>query len=258
MQLHLRSAFHIRTGDRRLADSADEWLRSRGFDRTNVDDVYDACTQLIAGSMVAPAVVLVGLDHVHADELAILDYLRKLYPDATMFAYGIVRGASPARNVRGVSVAADWTQLECLLAAWQASRERHLPSQREPIFDDTRSGAITALRELRTSAPTRGDHVARALNGLAASSAPSSANGTYANGTHASGSHANGGSVDRDMNGIAQTISSLAASVAPLAPDVERKPPTANGTHTAARSPIRAVLTLAERAALLGLEPARG
>lgn len=224
-----RSAFHVRTGGGCAASTADGWLRTYGFRVVTANDVYDACTQLITATMPAPTLVLIGFDGIDDEDFAIIEYIRRLYPDATMFGYSSTRIGGAVRNIRGVSVAAEWSHLECLLNAWEASRERLMPAQRDPILEETRSDAISALRQMQAAVPPRAQIV--------------KTNGVQVNGTHGNGTQVG------DPDGLRVGIESEPAARGPVS---DRTHP----SRSILRTPVRAVLTLAERAALLGLEPA--
>jgi hypothetical protein len=82
------SAIHIRTGQRALADTLDQWLARHDVTTRGFDDVYAACVHLLQQYEQIPDLALVGTDWLAPDELSIIAYVRQTWPRTGVVVYG--------------------------------------------------------------------------------------------------------------------------------------------------------------------------
>ena len=86
--VEVRSAIHIRTGQRAAAESLDAWLAQHQVESVPFGDVYEACVHLLQNYAHVPDLVLVGADWLSDDELNIVRYVRQTWSGAAIVVYG--------------------------------------------------------------------------------------------------------------------------------------------------------------------------
>lgn len=84
----VRSAIHVRTGQRAVSAAIDDWLARNAVAVTGFADVYDACLYLLRQYERIPDLALLGADWLADDELPLIAYLRQTWPRTVMVVYG--------------------------------------------------------------------------------------------------------------------------------------------------------------------------
>lgn len=85
--LEVRSAIHIRTGQRALVELIDAWLLRHGAQTLPFADVYAACVHLLKHYEDIPDLVLFGADWAAADEFNIVSYIRQTWSRTPIVVY---------------------------------------------------------------------------------------------------------------------------------------------------------------------------
>lgn len=83
-----QKAIHLRTGDRETDGAISAWLERHGVEVIPCADAFEACTFALTHSAVNPDLVLVGADWLAPNEVAIIGYLREIWPGVTAVVYG--------------------------------------------------------------------------------------------------------------------------------------------------------------------------
>jgi hypothetical protein len=86
--VEVRSALHIRTGQRAAADALDAWLAQYQVESVPFGDVYEACVHLLQNYAHVPDLVLVGADWLSDNEVNIVRYVRQTWSAAAIVVYG--------------------------------------------------------------------------------------------------------------------------------------------------------------------------
>lgn len=89
----VRSAIHIRTGQRSATAEVDQWLARYGLAVRACDDAYAACVMLLREFREIPDLAFVGTDWLAVDEHQIVTYLRQTWPPVGIVVYGEARDA---------------------------------------------------------------------------------------------------------------------------------------------------------------------
>lgn len=87
----VRSAIHIRTGQRSATADIDRWLAQHGIATRTCDDVYEGCVLLLREYRDVPDLAFVGADWLSADECSIVAYIRQTWPQAGIVVHGGAR-----------------------------------------------------------------------------------------------------------------------------------------------------------------------
>lgn len=80
-------AVHVCTGERALAARVEAWLAANGVVVQCVDNAFETCVLLSRKLGDPPNLVIVGLDWLSDDELALLSYIRDTWTNAVLVAY---------------------------------------------------------------------------------------------------------------------------------------------------------------------------
>ncbi len=84
----VRSAIHVRTGQRELSEAVDAWLRHHAVETVALADAYDACVYLLRNYQRVPDLALIGADWLADDEFRLLTCLRQTWPRTAVLVYG--------------------------------------------------------------------------------------------------------------------------------------------------------------------------
>lgn len=84
----VRSAIHVRTGQRASVEAVDAWLAQHGVETVAFDDPYDACVHLLRQYEQIPDLALIGTDWLAEDEANIIAYVRQTWSRAVVVVYG--------------------------------------------------------------------------------------------------------------------------------------------------------------------------
>ncbi len=96
--VEVRSAIHIRTGQRAAVDTIDGWLARHQVNTVTFDDVYDACVHLLKHYELIPDLALIGSDWLADAEYQIVPYVRQTWPRTALVVYRAA-GNIPLVNV---------------------------------------------------------------------------------------------------------------------------------------------------------------
>lgn len=255
-------AFHIRTGTRAFGESVDRWLSEHAAAVAHADDVYAACAHVIESSRGAPDLALVGLDSLSADERVIVDYLRRVWPATTIFAYETSGGDGYATTALAASVGHTWAEMACLLDIWHLTRGGGSIDDSLPERPDAHERAIIALRALQQS--NGHSHAANGpvTNGssrnVMTDVAPNETRATPVSSPSSGASELHLEDRTELNTGVAAAWSKPAAESAGglgASPAAHHFSGSVSGGVAAIAPPQRVTLSFAERAALLGLTP---
>jgi len=84
----VRSAIHVRTGQRELSEAVDIWLRHHGVATIALADAYEACLHLLRNQQRAVDLALIGADWLADDEFRVLTFLRQTWQRTPVLVYG--------------------------------------------------------------------------------------------------------------------------------------------------------------------------
>ncbi|MBI5865754.1 MAG: hypothetical protein HZB38_14845 [Planctomycetes bacterium] len=79
--------FHVRTGECTLTARVAAWVAAHVASCAEANDPYAACAHLLTRPDDVPDLILVGLDWLAEDEIALLGYLRETWPGAVLVGY---------------------------------------------------------------------------------------------------------------------------------------------------------------------------
>lgn len=129
----VRSAIHVRTGQRASVEAIDAWLARHHVDTTPLDDVYGACVHLLKQYEQIPDLVLVGSDWLSRDELTLVSYVRHTWPRSGIVVYGDTTPMPSFDFLPLVLICHGAAALRELLAASPADLVQRLGEQLEPL-----------------------------------------------------------------------------------------------------------------------------
>jgi len=84
----VRSAIHVRTGQRAAAAAIDEWLRRHDVAVTDLADVYEACVHLLRHCDQIADLAFLGADWLTDDEFGLIAHIRQTWPRTVVVVYG--------------------------------------------------------------------------------------------------------------------------------------------------------------------------
>jgi len=84
----VRSAIHIRTGQRADVQAVDDWLAHHAVEVVGLGDVYEACVHLLKNYEQIPELALIGVDWLAAGDLNIVAYVRQTWSRTGIVVYG--------------------------------------------------------------------------------------------------------------------------------------------------------------------------
>lgn len=84
----VRSAIHVRTGQRGAVEAIDAWLSRHQVAVVPLGDAYQACVYLLKHYQRIPDLALIGADWLADDEIDIISYLRHTWPRTGVLVYG--------------------------------------------------------------------------------------------------------------------------------------------------------------------------
>ena len=157
----IRSAIHIRTGQRAHVEAVDAWLLEHQVPVTAFADAYGACVHLLLRYSEVPELAVVGLDWLTSDEMNIVAYIRQTWPQTAIVIYG-GDGPQPAFDV--LPLTQTYTQaggLQALVSAPPLEIVRKLHARASvlgappppEVFPQVRSTRVTPLPRAISTAP---------------------------------------------------------------------------------------------------------
>jgi hypothetical protein len=129
----VRSAIHVRTGQRASAEAIDAWLTAQRIEIIPFDDVYAACVHLLQRYEDIPDLAFVGTDWLGSDELQIVSYIRETWPRTGVVVYGHTADAPRCDFLSQTLACRGGAALRELLAATPADVARRLREQLRPL-----------------------------------------------------------------------------------------------------------------------------
>jgi len=129
----VRSAIHIRTGQRAVVEALDAWLARHQVEIVPFDDVYDACVHLLRQFERIPDLALVGTDWLADDELSIVSCIRQTWPRTAIVVYGTSRDTPRLGLTPLIAACSGPTAIEKLLAQTPAELVRRMCDELAPL-----------------------------------------------------------------------------------------------------------------------------